>query len=233
MTSIVPHEGHWYVCLFVLRFSDNSSVSTAPIIWGDVYGGSALGSVNTDENNTTIVNILDGTLKSNPEQLLIPGTDDRYYYIYHGGNVFGGGLGESGISNVDKGKVNGVVTVNIGTFTANAVPTTEGDHTGNSYSGNATIEGNVYGCNNTNGSPQQDVTVNIYHTAHNEGPDGFAIANVFGGGNLADYLVGKTATVNVFGCDNTIERSFGGGNAAAKSMAAVTVKSVLPISPAA
>lgn len=205
-----------------VNVNKGDGVTTAPTIWGDVYGGSALGSVNTSNANTTTVNIMDGVLETKTTTGTT--TNGQTYYNYFGGNVFGGGLGQEGENNVNKGKVNGVVTVNIGTFEAGAVSTELGDHTGNSYSGNATIKGNVYGCNNTNGSPQQNVTVNIYHTAHNEGTNEYAIANVFGGGNLANYVVNKTATVNVFGCDNTIKRVFGGGNAAATNSVVTDIK---------
>lgn len=155
------------------------------VVWGDVYGGSGLGDVNSDGSDATTVNILNGEVKR---------------------DVFGGGLGSPSAA----AQVAGVVTVNIGQ-----------NNGGGSYSGNATIGGNVYGCNNTNGSPQQEVTVNIYGTAHTAGvntlaDDGYAIANVFGGGKNADYTIaGKVATVNVFGCNNTIGRVFGGGDAAA------------------
>lgn len=200
--------------------ASGDNAPAAPTIYGDVYGGSALGMVNDAASDETTVHILDGTLVSKT------GMDANGFTTYTGGNVFGGGLGESGPDNVNKGKVNGKVEVNIGSFTANAVPNTEGDHTGNSYSGSAVIGGCVYGCNNTNGSPQDMVTVNVYQTAHTDGTGGtpnntvdgnaYAIANVFGGGNLANYTAtGKKATVNVFSCDNTIGRTFGGGNAAA------------------
>lgn len=158
-------------------------------VWGDVYGGSGFGNVNNESTDATTVNILNGTVKR---------------------DVFGGGLGST--SPAYAAAVNGVVTVNIGQ-----------DNGAGSYSGSATIGGNVYGCNNTNGSPQQDVTVNIYGTAHTDSPvdntysgTGYALANVFGGGKNANYTVaGKVATVNVFGCANTIGRLFGGGDAAA------------------
>ena len=177
-------------------------------IYGDVYGGSALGDVNTGVGNTTIVNILDGTLHSVTD-------NSTGFPVYHGGNVYGGGLGDATHAPVE----NGIVIVNIGTGTPNpftVLPT--------GVSGDATIGGNVYGCNNTAGSPQDNVFVNVFKTAHTEGPDGnstegtgYAIANVFGGGNEADYAPsasGKKATVNVYTCDNTIRRVFGGGNAA-------------------
>jgi len=165
-------------------------------IYGDVYGGSALGQVNDAAADKTTVKILNGTLHSEVETL------SGGFKVYHGGNVFGGGLGEVG--SPTKGQVNGTVTVNIGSGTVTndlALPT--------GLSGSATINGNVYGCNNTNGSPQQDVTVNIFQMAS-------TLHNVFGGGNQANFQVsGKMATVNVYTCGNQIGRVFGGGNAAA------------------
>ena len=172
-------------------------------VWGDVYGGSGFGDVNTfNANQTTTVNVLDGVIK---------------------GNVYGGGLGDTD----NPAAVNGKVYVNIGATDGQTTP---------SYSGNATIEGAVYGCNNTNGSPQDDVFVNIYSTAHsgnNEYPnpapstvaglellgstdDYFALSSVFGGGNRAAYIpvADKSTTVHVYACDNTIKDIFGGGNAA-------------------
>ena len=176
-----------------------------PVIYGAVYGGSALGNVNDAAADVTTVNILSGTVN---------------------GNVYGGGLGDkaslgTGHSNV-AAKVNGAVIVNIGDLDdSGATPV---------YSGFATINGSVYGCNNTNGSPQDNVTVNVYKTAHDTknaatytGNDAtYAIDQVFGGGNQADYAPEngsttstKKATVHVYTCDNTIRRVFGGGNAAA------------------
>ena len=167
-------------------------------IWGDVYGGSGFGNVNSDNNDATTVNILNGTVK---------------------GNVFGGGLGDKaslGAGHYDYAATEyGTVTVNIGATDGASTPT---------YSGSATIGGKVYGCNNTNGSPRENVVVNIYQTAHTTSPvdntyetgDAYAIADVFGGGKNADFSVsGKTATVNVYTCANTIGRVFGGGDAAA------------------
>ena len=170
--------------------------SNTPSIYGDIYGGSALGSVNDAAADTTTVNVLSGTVN---------------------GNIYGGGLGQTGGANVAKGQVNGKVIVNIGA--------TDGAQTPN-YSGSATINGSVYGCNNTNGSPKADVTVNVYKTAHTEknvasyteNDATYAIDQVFGGGNQADYSPtsnASRATVNVYTCLNTIRRVFGGGNAAA------------------
>ena len=135
------------------------------------------------------------------------------------GHVFGGGLGST--SPAYAAQVAGVVTVNIGS-----------DNGDGTYSGEATIGGNVYGCNNTNGSPQQDVTVNIYKTAHTTSPvnntysgDAYAIANVFGGGKNADFsAAGKKTYVNIYSCANTIGRVFGGGDAAAVTGTTVEIQ---------
>ncbi|MCR4931757.1 MAG: hypothetical protein K5918_04890 [Bacteroidales bacterium] len=134
------------------------------------------------------------------------------------GNIYGGGQGR--LADVDNdidevaAKVKGVVTVNIGAD----------DGAGN-YSGDANLTASsVYGCNNTNGSPQADVFVNVYKTARTVGTNtvadaGYAIDQVFGGGNAADYALEdgnaasiKKATVHIYTCDNTVRRIFGGGN---------------------
>jgi hypothetical protein len=188
----------------LVEVKQGNGVDTPPSIYGDVYGGSALGNVNTENGtNTTTVNILAGTLYS-----VIDNSSD--FPVYIGGNVYGGGLGDE----THAAAVNGVVTVNIGSGTV------ESTGFSSSTSGNATIGGNVYGCNNANGSPQQDVTVNVFQTAYTTdnivGGTGYAIANVFGGGNEADYTpTNTTAKVNIYSCNNTIGRVFGGGNAAA------------------
>lgn len=161
-----------------------------PEIYGDIYGGSALGNVNNEASDITTVNFLNGTLH---------------------GDLYGGGLGNAS----NAAKVNGQVIVNISNEDQLAT--------------NCHIdlrETSIFGCNNANGSPQDDVTVNIYKTDHtsDNGISGtsYAIDQVFGGGDQADYAPEnglatstKKATVNIIGCNNTIRRVFGGGNAAA------------------
>ena len=208
---------------------DKVSGGVAPVIYGDVYGGSGYGDVNSprtndqDSDDITTVNIFDGT-------------------IY--GDVYGGGLGQNQIgedpSTAYPAHVNGKVYVNIGTGGLDAQDCPK------AISGNATITGSVYGCNNVNGTPLDSVFVNIYKTAHvttpqnnyypatpsggwnlstlatNETTQGYAIAAVYGGGNKAAYLppltnAGKPrcATVHVWDCqENTVEDIYGGGNAA-------------------
>ena len=186
---------------------DSLTGIAAPIIYGDVYGGSAFGSVNDNiGNDTTWVNILGGTIAKGQTRGTV-----------YGGDVYGGGLGETG--NVTKGQVNGVIEVNIGEYNTYESPATHTDTT--EYFGYVTIGNNVYGGNNSGGSPQENVIVNIYGTDHIVGTNtvddnGYAIDQVFGGGNYASHTAaGKTAYVNIFGCDNTIRRVFGGGDAAA------------------
>ena len=178
--------------------------SEYPKLYGDLYGGSAFGSVNSSELNTTTVTILNGTVN---------------------GNVYGGGLGD--INDYSKGWVNGVVHVIVG-----------GENAG-TYFGKATFNGrlidgvnkgtSIFGGNNTNGSPQTNVYVDVYQTNHDgpntydyTGPDRtYAIYQVFGGGNKANYAPEdndehseKVTHVYIHGCQNTIEEVFGGSNAA-------------------
>ena len=175
-----------------VNFGDNTNVANENItLYGDLYGGSALGSVNTDASNITTVNLRNG--------------------VIHGG-AYGGGLGDA--DHNGWGWVYGKVFVNVGYATDPDDPTT--------YTGQANlVDCDVYGCNNLNGSPQDEVQVHVYQTAHT--PDNiqsnldgsYAIHQVFGGGNRADYTVDLTKTyVYVHGCENTIYRIFGGGNAA-------------------
>ncbi len=202
--------------------STPTSHNAYPKLLGDLYGGSGLGNVNTyDNSKTTVVNVVNGEI---------------------GGSVYGGGLGQKkGVNSATSdilAKVNGKVYVNIGSVTPPSTPS--GTPT---YSGNAIINGSVYGCNNLNGSPQDSVFVNIYKTNHTTAnayptsvpqpptitwlnglpntPANFALQAVYGGGNQAAYTPPylnnkpRCTTVHVYDCQsNTIETLYGGGNAA-------------------
>ena len=105
------------------------------------------------------------------------------------------------------------------------------------------VKGSIFGCNNLNGTPKGNVTVNIYKTkgygSHiRTGADAeteeqrklmlddiddnnhhYEVAAVYGGGNLAAYepddAANKHTQVNIYGCDLTsIRQVYGGGNAA-------------------
>ena len=186
-----------------------ADVKDAPIVYGDVYGGSALGNVNDAVADATTVNIYNGTVH---------------------GNIYGGGLGDATVNAngyldttqpTIEAIVNGTVHVNIGHETnANSTPT---------------IDGEVFGCNNLAGTPKGNVYVDVYRTAHT-GPNTYpstepasaavipdlsasacAISAVYGGGNLAHYttsLEGASTHVHIHNCNNTIQYVYGGGNAA-------------------
>ena len=192
-------------------------------LYGDLYGGSAKGNVNTDNSNTTIVNVTDGTIV---------------------GDVYGGGLGDKasiGVGHEDiAALVNGVVTVNIGSGTVNGstlhAENLAGNATLSTYTvNNKTMGGCVFGGNNINGMPMDNVTVNIWQTAHPAGTDvadtnnraagaKWAIDQVFGGGNEANMTEsGKSVTTYIHGCENTVRRVFGGGNAAEVQHVTLTI----------
>ena len=111
--------------------------------------------------------------------------------------------------------------------------------------------GRIFGCNNLNGSPQGNVTVDVYKTvpgSHTrtvitrdpttneitaeESPRTYEVAAVYGGGNLANYAPtasGKKTNVIIETCDVSIEAVYGGGNAAAVPQTDVLVKGAYEI----
>ena len=175
------------------------------VLYGGLYGGSALGDVNTANTNSlkTTVNLFNGI-------------------IY--GEVYGGGLGiadnpdTTGEDESVEATVFGEVHVNVGTATN---PTDE-----ETFRGMADlVHCDVFGGNNVNGSPQKDIYVDVYKTYHTttnfasyiEDDATYAIDEVFGGGNRSDYVPdGNDKSIHVYFhlCDNTTRRVFGGGNAA-------------------
>jgi len=190
--------------------------SHSPTIYGDVYGGSALGNVNSDTEDYTHVTLTAGT-------------------IY--GDVYGGGLGQLAVGTVgDPGYVPAIaalvkgnvkVTQN-GVAFGKATTTDDESHT-------VVTAGRIFGCNNLNGSPKGTVLVLVSATApvgggsHTKGT--YEMAAVYGGGNLAaydptnpnatgQYPDGSTRTnkplqVVINGCQEvSIEYVYGGGNAA-------------------
>ncbi len=170
-------------------------VNAQVVVGGDVYGGGALANVTGNAQ----VDITKGTVS---------------------GAVYGGGLGRKAgtESPSDPGVaalVTGTATVNIGS---------DGDQT--VVAGNEVYVKRVFGCNNANGTPQGAVKVNIYATNRTAEKDQapyvaadatYSMIEVFGGGNEAHYqpsVAGTKTSVHVYGCYNTIESVYGGGNAA-------------------
>ncbi len=186
---------------------------------GDVYGGGALASSNTKtgEITTTKVNLKGGTIN---------------------GSVYGGGMGRLANDNVTavEAKVGNVHVILNGTRTTETVDGQEVT----TYLDNCVVKGNIFGCNNLNGTPRGSVTVEIFKTAGDsrtaqenlESIDDqkhkYQLAAVYGGGNLAEYLPddpNNTKThVIIHGCDLTSIRTvYGGGNAASTPATQVDV----------
>ena len=197
-------------------------------IYGDVYGGSALGTVNTDANNTTAVNLTGG--------------------IIHG-DAYGGGLGASGIA----ADVNGNVTVTLdGTAFVLATTTDDKDNT-IPTSGRVFGCNNING--SPKGTVLVKVLKTVARDgegnvkakpAKNSGV--YELQAVYGGGNLAAYNptnptangqftsytwgvnaiphdnLYKPVQVVIDGCNlSSIEYVYGGGNAAATPATDVTI----------
>ena len=198
--------------------------SNGPTIWSDVYGGSALGSVNHQVTSLasadkTTVNVYKGTIN---------------------GNVYGGGLGR--IADPVDPTITAVEAIEYGTTEVNIHGGIFNDAAGN------TDQGMVFGGNNINGTPKGNSTVHLYGTDHQyypTMPDGltwaqqldwltttndptqqYAIKAIYGGGNQANYsttLEGATALSYIHNCNNTVKQVYGGGKAASSQAAAVTV----------
>ena len=122
------------------------------------------------------------------------------------GGLYGGGLGTAS----NPAYVYGTVAVKV---FGGSVRTNDG--TGENGSGG------VFGCNNVNGRPMGDVTVDIYGTDPAPDANSFALYAVYGGGNRSDYT--GTPVVTVHGCSNSIEYVYGGGNASAVRGTDVTI----------
>ena len=231
--------------------SGNVSVTmTGGTVEKDVYGGGALANTNTDNSTsakTTTVNLQGGTImgdayggglgrayveekpavEADPEhgieaQAAVPAIAAVEATVYGDITVYLG-CKKSG------DKIVGTADVTAFNITY--------DNAGTAQAPIQVVKsGRLFGCNNLNGSPQGNVTVNIYKTKAGEGithrtPDAaykkkegetgyvaptYEVAAVYGGGNLANYTTaGKKTNVNILNCDVSVESVYGGGNAAA------------------
>ena len=234
--NIISTATRWCAGLFVMGLMalTTSGASAQVVVNGNVFGG---GNAATVSGNTTV--LMQGNATVNDcvyggGAKAAVGTQDGLdatIVTIEGGrvnnSVYGGGLGDADHA-ADLGSN---VTVNIGLASQTTPTETDGV---TSYN-NVVIGENVFGANNQKGTPEGNVVVNIYHTAHNatnqvpvftnvaqlvaEPHDAtrFAIQGVYGGGNKADYkpAAGKSTTVTIFGCENTVKMVYGGGRAAA------------------
>ena len=176
----------------LLNIGAKGQTADGAMIYGDVYGGSALGNVNDAISDSTCIGLYRGTIQ---------------------GNVYGGGLGDDTYAAAVRGNVR------IDLDGAAFVTTYDGTNASDGSPIPAT--GRVFGCNNNNGTPNGTVRINVYKTvaadgsAHTQGQ--YEVQAVYGGGNLAAYTptANGATSVNVYGCgESSIEYVYGGGNAA-------------------
>ena len=219
--------------------------SVSPVVTNTVFGGGENGQMGLDVTDpqpihNTVVNLYENATIAHS---VYGGGQGVYGEDYYLNDTISGHVMGSTFVNLYGGTVNDVYggsrRANI---LANATVNVGYEESGQ-YKGEATINGNVYGANNYNGSPFGNVDVNVYKAKQdyypydypagytqwnadalhaNAATQQYAIKQVFGGGNVANYLPrknnrdysGKMATVHVYGCYNTIEEVFGGANAA-------------------
>ena len=191
-------------------------------IYGDVYGGSALGTVNTNTTNKTLVNLTGG--------------------LVHG-DAYGGGLGDSDTA----ADVNGNVTVTLdGTAFTLATTTDDGGKiipTSGRVFGCNNINGSPKGTvlvkveRTVGGANKPEKGSGVYElqavygggnlAAYNPtdpAADGQFTSYTYGGNPVAHDNTDKPVQVVIDGCGETsIEYVYGGGNAAATPATDVTV----------
>ena len=206
----------------------NTTYKGNATIYGNVYGGSALGNTNAsrpvsdlvfNDTKNTKVNLYGGTIH---------------------GNVFGGGLGQK---NGENGATSDIVSYVGGDVNVllDGVTLSKDEGTGQ-----------IFGCNNLNGTPKGHVKVWVKRTTNIVAANNkkykpevslaertiYDVNAVYGGGNKADYNPTKAtaatdeekqeafAEVLIEGCDTTsIQYVYGGGNAAAVPATQVTIES--------
>ena len=153
------------------------------------------------------------------------------------GNVYGGGQGRLPGTKDENGKDLPEVKALVG----NANVELNKDVA----EGGCIVKGNIFGCNNMNGTPKGNATVHIYRTNGDEITDGddlesiddtkhkYHLNAVYGGGNLAAYIPTANdakAKVIIDGCDVTSIRTvYGGGNAASTPATSVEVNGTYEI----
>ena len=219
---------------------------TGGLILNDVYGGGALADTQTD-NWDAAANENAGGWADAEQKSALHTTTVRLT----GGNIlgeaYGGGLGETGKPAYVWGDVlvdlNGTTPIDETTHK----PSTTGTVTTNAA---GCVVGQVFGCNNINGTPKGDVMVHVYATqnaavtqiantsevTNAKVKNRYDVSAVYGGGNLAAYEpAGGKATTNstnviIDGCGLTsIQTVYGGGNAASTPATKVTVNGTFEI----
>ena len=245
-----------------------SDATKNPIVWGSVFGGGEAGII----KGSVAVNMNGGTVKKDvygggaladtqtgnwdatANENAGDWADAENKSALHtttvrlkGGDIlgeaYGGGLGEAG----KPAYVWGDVLVDLN-------GTTSSGETGTAIAVDTKgcAVGQVFGCNNVNGTPKGDVMLHVYATQNAAATQianasevttakvkgRYDVTAVYGGGNMAAYnpvtphdgTSGSKTKVIIEGCSLTsIETVYGGGNAAAVPETDVVIKSAYEI----
>ena len=224
--------------------SSSLTITGTTTVTGSVYGGGALASM--DASGETKVNLIGGTINGDVyggAQGRLPGTKDEHNKDLPEVKAL---VGNAHVN------LNGIDAADYKSEYTNLVRVGDtGPYVVKDSEKGCIVKGNIFGCNNLNGSPQGTATVHVYKTQNAEAA---TIANpaegektakvkgrydvkaVYGGGNLAAYepAGGKNTTnstnVIVDGCGLTsIQYVYGGGNAASTPATNVTVNGTYEI----
>ncbi len=211
----------------------------------DVYGGGALADTNTGNatNYGTSSETISSTSTYTTTVNLLGGSINDVY-----GGALGQKAGVSGAAIDIAAIVYGDVKVNLnGLEPADYVAdihsslVTDVDDTAGTYyraNGGCSLTGNVYGCNNINGTPKGHAKVHVFKTVNSTKNPSTPVASrttydvegVFGGGNATDYVPADADTkqsteVIIEGCELTSIRDvYGGGYGAAVPGTEVLIK---------
>ena len=200
-------------------------------IKGSAYGGGE----SSNATGNTEVNVLGGTVGEVYGGGALANVSGNTQVNLKGGtvtgDVYGGGKGRLATDEVT------AIAATVGNATVELNKELADDATG------CVVKGNIFGCNNLNGTPTGAVTVHIYRTQGYAGhwrtgyqaqtaaerlaaleniddaQHSYEVAAVYGGGNLAAYVPtdlanGKTHVI-IDGCSLTsVRQVYGGGNAA-------------------
>lgn len=148
--------------------------ATGATINGDVYGGSALGNVNCTLNSS---DVLEATAGRTTAVTINAGTVN--------GSMYGGGLGQVASASVGIAGEPGYEPAKEAIAANVYGPVQVTAYGGKVKTTTATRNsGSIFGGNNLNGTPLNTIKVDINGSAD----DVDAIHNVYGGGNMADYI---------------------------------------------
>ena len=211
---------------------------TGGLILKDLYGGGALADTQTDNWDATANENAGGWADAENKSTLHT-TTVRLTGGRVGEEVFGGGLGEAGKPAYVWGDV--LVDLN-GTTTSGTTGSPIADDA------KGCVVGQIFGCNNINGTPKGDVMVHVYATQSlnkadistkpDKNTNTYDVTAVYGGGNQAAYnpvtphdgTSGAKTQVLIEGCALTsINTVYGGGNAAAVPETNVVIKGAYEI----